>query len=489
MKRIFTFVLIILFVTYVGSFQTFAQTGVAKLIKTGIQYYHDADFDKAVSTLEKSLKFGLSKSQQIQVHLYIGISNLALTKSEKAKKHFAEIFKLDPNYTLKEGEFPAEVINIIKESQVGMKVSPKATPQEKKISTSRQKRELIFKSGVSLFGYVVTYSSESIVFQTEEVGKLTIQIPKIKQIIPPLKGLRFPSDPVIEKKVEKKEPLKKRGKRNFIEKTANKSPKKKVKIPHYLVAAAVVIIAIAALLILSKKETEIESEPENKLYHLTVEKSEGTDGYPISSQNYNAGETVQYDYKLKGGYTNLQVFLDGIAVNSSGSFVMDKDRALRATTGIESKKSKRYTFAVNNERVSDGTPVEFSQNIGLSGYIQEVRYYVKMTDNDISDLAIDLISPAGTSFSILSKNSGTGSGYSKSGTTHSFDKEQISGAWKMRIDDGTTEDTVRFGTWWIEFTYSTVITSSQTYYFAAPSPGRVQQKRPESVPLNDLKRK
>ena len=67
-------------------------------------------------------------------------------------------------------------------------------------------------------------------------------------------------------------------------------------------------------------------------YTLDVTKGAGVNGTPDSgSTTYNEGETVNYSYSLKSGYSNLVVKLDGNTAAASGTITMDSDHTLTAT--------------------------------------------------------------------------------------------------------------------------------------------------------------
>jgi len=72
-------------------------------------------------------------------------------------------------------------------------------------------------------------------------------------------------------------------------------------------------------------------------YTLTVTVDTGVNGTP-SSGNYthSENEVVNYNYSLQGGYTNLEVKIDGTNVNTSGSITMNSDHTLDATADVSS---------------------------------------------------------------------------------------------------------------------------------------------------------
>lgn len=80
----------------------------------------------------------------------------------------------------------------------------------------------------------------------------------------------------------------------------------------------------------------------SKTYTLAVTKGTGVDGTPDSgTPQYNDGTTVNYSYTLQSGYKDLVVKLDGLEVPASGSFVMNQNHTLTATSG------KTYTLTIS----------------------------------------------------------------------------------------------------------------------------------------------
>ena len=97
---------------------------------------------------------------------------------------------------------------------------------------------------------------------------------------------------------------------------------------------ACILAAAAAFLIIAGcgGESAETSEPENgESYLLIVETCGGLWGYPEDIEfEYTWVETVDYQYVLKRGFSDLVVRLDGVTVPDSGSFVMDRDHTLLA---------------------------------------------------------------------------------------------------------------------------------------------------------------
>lgn len=83
----------------------------------------------------------------------------------------------------------------------------------------------------------------------------------------------------------------------------------------------------------SDKGTDAGGKPgDGESQTLIVEKASGLWGYPESMEfTYEAPETIEYNYSLMDGYSDIAVTLDGEAVPDSGWFVMDMDHNLVAS--------------------------------------------------------------------------------------------------------------------------------------------------------------
>lgn len=104
---------------------------------------------------------------------------------------------------------------------------------------------------------------------------------------------------------------------------AKEKKDRKKKFPWLLVAGGVVAASIVIIVLLKKKKKE---------YTLTVTRAEGVEGNPDSGfYNYKEGESVNYSYSLRSGYSNLIVQLDGSEVSSSGTVEMNRNHTLTAT--------------------------------------------------------------------------------------------------------------------------------------------------------------
>ncbi len=81
-----------------------------------------------------------------------------------------------------------------------------------------------------------------------------------------------------------------------------------------------------------RETREVSPETPEEGDTLWVEKAEGLWGHPETCVRvYTTPDTVEYNYSLSSGYTDLEVTLDGGGVPDSGSFVMDMNHVLRAT--------------------------------------------------------------------------------------------------------------------------------------------------------------
>jgi sugar lactone lactonase YvrE len=97
----------------------------------------------------------------------------------------------------------------------------------------------------------------------------------------------------------------------------------KKKFPWLLVVGGVVVVGVLVYLLIIKKPK----------YELTVTKGEGVNGSPgTGSNSYKKGKTVNYNYTLQTGYSDLTVTIDGQAAPASGTITMNSDRTLIAST-------------------------------------------------------------------------------------------------------------------------------------------------------------
>lgn len=83
----------------------------------------------------------------------------------------------------------------------------------------------------------------------------------------------------------------------------------------------------------SNHKLEATAQPPPDQYQLTVTKDQGVEGTPASGTTWhNENETVDYNYSLLQGFTDLEVRLDGADVSPVGTITMDKNHSLEATT-------------------------------------------------------------------------------------------------------------------------------------------------------------
>lgn len=103
-------------------------------------------------------------------------------------------------------------------------------------------------------------------------------------------------------------------------------PPPKPKFPWLLAAGGVVVLGTVLYFLVLKPK---------KKYQLTVEVEAGVTGTPeAGTYEYKKGSTVNYSYTEKTGYTGLEVELDGRAIQSSGSFKIDRNHILRARAQV-----------------------------------------------------------------------------------------------------------------------------------------------------------
>jgi outer membrane protein assembly factor BamB len=98
--------------------------------------------------------------------------------------------------------------------------------------------------------------------------------------------------------------------------------------------AGVIAFVLSALLLSFSGCSEKTTDPPNggpDSFTLTVDKCGGLDGFPESQvTEFTSVDTIEYEYNLKDGYSDIVVTLDGDTIPESGSFIMDGDRTLLA---------------------------------------------------------------------------------------------------------------------------------------------------------------
>jgi len=97
--------------------------------------------------------------------------------------------------------------------------------------------------------------------------------------------------------------------------------------------AILCILTIVFFLVASGcKTAPTVNDPLPQNYQLAVTLGAGVDGQPAAGTTTRTeGETINYNYQLKTGFTNLKVKLDGAEVQASGSFTMNQNKTLTAT--------------------------------------------------------------------------------------------------------------------------------------------------------------
>jgi len=127
---------------------------------------------------------------------------------------------------------------------------------------------------------------------------------------------------------------------------------------------------------------EATAQPPPDQYQLTVTKGQGAAGTPASGTAwYNENETVDYNYSLLQGYTDLEVRVDGADVSPAGTITMDKNHTLEAAT-------KRIDLQTNTAELLICEGGQESFDVRLSGKPQNnVNVTVSRFSGD-SDIAV-----------------------------------------------------------------------------------------------------
>jgi hypothetical protein len=148
------------------------------------------------------------------------------------------------------------------------------------------------------------------------------------------------------------------------------TPPQKKKFPWLLAVGGVVVVGVVLYFLVLKPK---------KKFQLTVEVDEGVTGSPeAGTYEYKKGSTINYSYTEKTGYTGLEVELDGRAMQSSGSFKIERNHILRARAQViaytfdfvtdENEltiiEGKTGTFQV---KLSALPPFDVTANITISG--------------------------------------------------------------------------------------------------------------------------
>ena len=155
------------------------------------------------------------------------------------------------------------------------------------------------------------------------------------------------------------------------------------------------------------KQITIKDCSDPKKYKLVVELcADGVTGNPIAgTYYYDAGTTINYSYKLKDGYKNLIITIDGLSKPTSGKIIMDKDHYLKACysncisteilefgvkpTTIEYNGSAIFYWRVRNWK----TLFLNGENVASFTYLEsgDIWYGEKIFSNLTSDITKNLI--------------------------------------------------------------------------------------------------
>ncbi|WLT32486.1 kelch repeat-containing protein [Geothrix sp. PMB-07] len=113
---------------------------------------------------------------------------------------------------------------------------------------------------------------------------------------------------------------------------------------------------------------------------LTVIKTSGISGVPLSTLGYTPGTAVHYAYSLQPGYQNLQVKLDGVLVGSTGDVTMDGPHTLDVSAQIT-------TYLIT---VSPGPNGSISPGTGFVNYNTSPTYTITPDPGyDVANVNVD----------------------------------------------------------------------------------------------------
>lgn len=167
----------------------------------------------------------------------------------------------------------------------------------------------------------------------------------------------------------------------------------KIKFPWLLVVGGVVVVSLLVYFLFIKKP---------KTYDLTVTIGEGVDGSPgTGTQSYKKGKTVNYNYTLQSGYSDLIVLLDNNPAAASGTVTMNNNHTLDiSTTKLVSVhiKSEPSEAEVYIDGVSKGistscdfliTPENHEIRLVKTGY-GEAKKTINFQENKKHDIIVTL---------------------------------------------------------------------------------------------------
>ena len=108
-----SFIIILLAALFIFIFQDlffvgnlYAQDSSKELLKSGIQYYKNAEFDSAIKTLEKTAQLKLETDLEVQLYKYLAFSYAATGNENQAKLNYLKLLEIDPLFNLSLSESP-----------------------------------------------------------------------------------------------------------------------------------------------------------------------------------------------------------------------------------------------------------------------------------------------------------------------------------------------------------------------------------------------
>jgi hypothetical protein len=108
LSKLLRFILIAVVLVLLG---TECRADAGTHLETGLRAYREADFDRAISELQKATELGLkAQNDQIQAHLYLGFAYIGKAERRFAEIEFAKAIQLDPTLELDPKQHSTKII-------------------------------------------------------------------------------------------------------------------------------------------------------------------------------------------------------------------------------------------------------------------------------------------------------------------------------------------------------------------------------------------